>query len=119
VAQAGRAAFRAAVVAPARRLRERTPLIAHQTLDRLGLEWIVSMTPLGNAVSTGGGFGHLGAASSRLWAVCGKRRPSFGHQNTVWAGSGVRNGSHRPFRYGVRRHLLDVAQGISAMAYAA
>lgn len=26
---------------------------AHQTLDRLGLEWIVSMTPLGNAVSTG------------------------------------------------------------------
>jgi hypothetical protein len=146
VAQAGRAAFRAAVVAPARRLRERTALIyaikefcrrgpsvaheeddaaialttsAHQTLDRLGLEWIVSMTPLGNAVSTGGGFGHLGAASSRLRAVCGKRRPSFGHQNTVWAGSGVRNDSHRPFRYGVRRHLLDVAQGISAMAYAA
>ena len=92
---------------------------AHQTLDRLGLEWIVSMTPLGNAVSTGGGFGHLGAASSRLRAVCGKRRPSFGHQNTVWAGPGVRNDSHRPFRYGVRRHLLDVAQGISAMAYAA
>ena len=56
-------------------------------------------------------FGRV-VAPSRRW-------PSFGHQNTASAGSGAENDSHRPFRCGLRRHLLFVAEGISAMASAA